>query len=209
MTGTYPAVAYSSQVEPVTTLLGYSGLTTDAVGNLYHLNGPSLFKLAPPYNSTPATVADGFTAAYSVAIDGAGNFYVADPEINTYGEVVKLAPGCTNATAACASVIYAPSSLPGPIGVAVDGLGNVFIAQNQTGVLRFLPMEVHSSRCTTRQVIRWEAWRWMRRAISSLPIAVSTTSWKSRPAAQLPAARQRSALDGLIRKTWRWTPRGT
>jgi hypothetical protein len=134
MTGTYPAVAYSSQVEPVTTLLGYSGLTTDAVGNLYHLNGPSLFKLAPPYNSTPATVADGFTAAYSVAIDGAGNFYVADPEINTYGEVVKLAPGCTNATAACASVIYAPSSLPGPIGVAVDGLGNVFIAQNQTGV---------------------------------------------------------------------------
>ncbi len=134
MTGTYPAVTYSSQVSALTTLTGYSGFTTDAFGNLYHLNGPSLYKLAPPYNSTPATVATGFTAAYSVAIDGAGNFYVADPEFSPDGAVVKLPPGCTSATATCASVIYAPSSHPGPVGVAVDELGNIFIAQNGTGV---------------------------------------------------------------------------
>ncbi|MFZ0305416.1 MAG: PASTA domain-containing protein, partial [Terracidiphilus sp.] len=134
ITGNYPAVTSSSQVNPVANLTGYSGVTTDAFGNLYHLTGPSLVELAPPYNGTPATVATGFSTAYSVAIDGAGNLYVADPSLNTYGEVVKLAPGCTSATAACASVIYAPSSHPGPIGVAVDALGNVFVAQNLTGV---------------------------------------------------------------------------
>jgi predicted Zn-dependent protease with MMP-like domain len=134
ITGAYPAVTSSSQVTPVANLNGYSGITTDAFGNLYHLNGPSLLKLAPPYNGTPTTVATGFSTAYSVAIDGAGNFYVADPSLNTYGEVVKLAPGCTSATASCASVIYASSSHPGPIAVAVDGPGNVFIAQNLTGV---------------------------------------------------------------------------
>src|ERR1700739_762449 len=134
MTGTYPSVIYSSQVNPVANLTGYSGITTDASGNLYHLTGPSLLAIAPPHNGTPTTVATCFHASYSVAIDGAGNFYIADPEINTYGEVVKLAPGCTSATASCASVIYAPSSHPGPIAVAVDGTGNVFIAQNLTGV---------------------------------------------------------------------------
>ncbi len=133
-TGTYPNVTYSNQVTTVPTLTGYSGITTDALGNLYHLTGPTLLKLPPPYNATPTTVATGFTAGYSVAIDGAGNFYVADPEINTFGEVLKLTPGCTSATASCASVIYAPSSHPGPIAVAVDRTGNVFIAQNQTGV---------------------------------------------------------------------------
>ncbi len=134
MTGTYPSVIYSSQVNPVANLTGYSGITTDALGNLYHLTGPSLVKLPPPYSGTPTTVASGFSTAYSVAIDGAGNFYVADPSLNTNGEVVKLAPGCTSATASCASVIYAASSHPGPIAVAVDGSGNVFIAQNLTGV---------------------------------------------------------------------------
>ncbi|MGB9232275.1 MAG: kelch repeat-containing protein, partial [Terracidiphilus sp.] len=134
MTGTYPAVTYSSQVSPVANLTGYSGITTDEFGNVYHLTGPSLVELAPPYTGAPTTVATGFSTAYSVAIDGAGNFYVADPSLNTYGEVVKLAPGCTSATASCATVIYAPSSHPGPIAVAVDASGNVFIAQNLTGV---------------------------------------------------------------------------
>ena len=127
-------ITYSNQVTAVPNLTGYSGITTDALGNLYHLTGPSLVKLPPPYSGTPTTVASGFSTAYSVAIDGAGNFYVADPSLNTNGEVVKLAPGCTSATASCASVIYAASSHPGPIAVAVDGSGNVFIAQNLTGV---------------------------------------------------------------------------
>src|SRR6202035_2392684 len=52
-TGTYPNVTYSNQVTTVPTLNGYSGITTDALGNLYHLTGPTLLKLPPPYNATP------------------------------------------------------------------------------------------------------------------------------------------------------------
>ena len=67
-----------------------------------------------------------------VAIDGAGNFYVADSGLGSYGEVVKFAPGCGSTS--CATVLYAASASPGPYGVAVDGSGDVFFSQPTAGV---------------------------------------------------------------------------
>jgi streptogramin lyase len=106
---------------------------TDAAGNLYQVNGTTLQELAPPYTGSPTTVATGFTNPLAGAIDGAGNLYVADSGLGTFGEVVKLAPGC--ASIACATVLYAPTLHPSVVGVAVDGLGDVFIADNPTGIL--------------------------------------------------------------------------
>jgi hypothetical protein len=108
-------------------------LTTDAAGNLYQVNDTTLQKLAPPYTGSPTTVATGFTTPVAGAIDGAGNLYVADSSYQTYGAVFKLSPGCNTVPSSCATIVY--QNVPGaPYGVAVDGLGDVFIADSPLGV---------------------------------------------------------------------------
>ncbi len=121
-------ITYSNQVTAVPNLNYGSGMTTDAAGNLYQVSGSNLLKVVP--GGSPTTVATGFSTPYAVAIDGAGNFYVADPSLNGLGEVVKLSPGCASTSSPCASVLYVPAALPGPIGVAVDGSGDVFISDS-------------------------------------------------------------------------------
>ena len=59
-----------------------------------------------------------------VALDAAGNLYIAD---YVAGEVVKLTPGGVQTTV-LSSYTFAPGQTPAPIGVAVDGAGNLFIA---------------------------------------------------------------------------------
>ncbi len=137
-------IFYSSQVTEVPNLASPGGgLTTDAAGNLYQVSYQlGLLKVVP--GGTPTTVATGFSTPQGVAIDGAGNFYVADQGLGTYGEVVKLAPGC--ASPSCASVVYAASASPGPYGVAVDGSGDVFISGSAIGVLE-IPAGCSTSNC--------------------------------------------------------------
>jgi hypothetical protein len=137
-------IFYSSQVTQVPNLASPGGgLTTDSAGNLYQVSNPlGLLKVVP--GGIPTTVATGFSAPQGVAIDGAGNFYVADQGLGTYGEVVKLAPGCASPT--CASVVYAASASPGPYGVAVDGSGDVFISGSAIGVLE-IPAGCSTSNC--------------------------------------------------------------
>ncbi len=114
-----PTIDFSSQVTLPENVSSASGMTTDAAGNLYYVNGTSLMKLAPPYTGTPTTVATGFSTAEGVAIDGAGNFYVVDPGLH---EVIKVQANCSSN---CQSTFY---SGPEPSGVAVDGQGDVFVA---------------------------------------------------------------------------------
>ena len=59
-----------------------------------------------------------------VALDGAGNLYIAD---YVAGKVVKVTPGGVQTTVLSAYT-SAPLQTPAPIGVAVDGAGNLFIA---------------------------------------------------------------------------------
>jgi sugar lactone lactonase YvrE len=135
-------VTYSSQVTGVPNLSYSNGMTTDAAGNLYQAVGANLLKVMP--GGTPTTIATGFGSLEDVAIDGAGNLYVADVSINTNGELLKLAPGC--ATASCASVLYAAPSHPGPYGVAVDGSGDVFFTRGTTGATE-IPAGCSNSSC--------------------------------------------------------------
>jgi hypothetical protein len=64
-----------------------------------------------------------------VALDGAGNLYIANYGVigGNAGYVVKITPGGVQTTVLSAYT-SAPGQAPSPIGVAVDGAGNLFIA---------------------------------------------------------------------------------
>jgi hypothetical protein len=68
--------------------------------------------------SKPRCQATGLSYPYGVAVDAAGDVFIADPGIN---QVVEITTGGVQ-TAVQAS------GLGGPTGVAVDGTGSVFIA---------------------------------------------------------------------------------
>jgi len=151
LTGTYPGVLYSSQVTPLTNLAGSTGMTTDESGNLYQAAGTTVVIWGPPYGTGAKTTLTGFVSAQAVAIDGAGNLFVAETTASNplggFGEVLKLTPGCisssvssSTSSAACGTVVYSsPAPLPGPVGLAVDGLGDVFVSDNPLGVFEVQP----------------------------------------------------------------------
>jgi hypothetical protein len=142
------------------------GVAVDAAGNVYiadrGLN--RIRKLTP--RGTIATIAgngtacsastaacgDGGTAAsanlngpFGVAVDGAGNVYIADSSDNRIREVsggtITTIAGngtaCSPATAACGDGGTATSAnLNAPLGVAVDGAGNVYIGDSSDHRIR-------------------------------------------------------------------------
>ena len=83
---------------------------------------------------TPTQIATGFKQAAGVAVDGAGNVYVADPAANKVQEFA--AGGGTG--------ISLGTSLNVPTGVAVDGGGNVYIVNQGTGTTGGSVVEVPS-----------------------------------------------------------------
>jgi len=131
------------------------GLALDNQGNLYFGQGYRAYRMAPSGEVTvfagsrpgfagdggPATQAD-LNGPVGLATDAAGNVYIAD-YLN--GRVRKVAPDGTISTVAGNSVQNDPvdgvpatdSPLKGPVGLAVDSSGNLFIAdQSAASVLR-------------------------------------------------------------------------
>ncbi|HEY5913952.1 MAG TPA: hypothetical protein VJA21_25470, partial [Verrucomicrobiae bacterium] len=103
----------------VTTFAGTAGFagTSDGVGGLARLNFP-----------------------YGVAADGTGNIYVADSynhtirRVTPWGEVTTIAglasaAGITDGTNTSARYYY-------PSGIAVDGLGNILVADTYNSIVR-------------------------------------------------------------------------
>ncbi len=79
------------------------------------------------------TVGKGYQAPSGVAVDGAGNVYVADPDSNA---VYKYAAGSTAAGTAVGTGLSAPS------GVAVDSAGDVYIADSGNDRVVVVPNEL-------------------------------------------------------------------
>jgi sugar lactone lactonase YvrE len=137
------------------TLFGPGGMTTDAAGNLYITNyiGPTtsnVLKLSP--NGSEIGIS-GFSHPVAVAIDGAGDLYVADTGLNSpFGEVLEVPYGCT--LSACQIPLYAPTLHPAPFGVAVDGLGDVYISDDPAGIIEY-PAGCTASSCSVNVGSGW------------------------------------------------------
>ena len=128
----------------VTTLLGGFnqpyGLARDGAGNLYVADTENNIVRKVSTGGVVTTLAGGFNKPQAVAVDGSGNVYVADTnnhvirKIASGGGVSILAgtrglPGTANGTGG-------EARFNSPMGVAVDGFGNVYVADTYNNCIR-------------------------------------------------------------------------
>ncbi|MGB6686400.1 MAG: chitobiase/beta-hexosaminidase C-terminal domain-containing protein [Terracidiphilus sp.] len=100
---------------------------------------PSVYEFSPPHvikNLNPGTIGSGFGDPDGLAVDGAGNVYVSDIGFSYVGletEPWVISPGVYKETLR-ADGSYVQTSIGtnwvGPAGIAVDGNGNVFVADS-------------------------------------------------------------------------------
>jgi sugar lactone lactonase YvrE len=145
--GEGPAVAFGPGTQTTVntgsnSLTVPNGVAVDAAGDIFIADGGNgnvgggaqVLKVAPGGGVSSV----GFNLAYpqGLAVDGGGNVYIADNNLN---EVLKVPPGCNNI--GCQQVVATPQCVVGvsgfcaQLGVAVDGIGDVFIASYNSEVL--------------------------------------------------------------------------
>jgi sugar lactone lactonase YvrE len=113
-----------------------TGVAVDGSGNVYVAdNGNSAVEEIMavggviPASPTINTLGSGFSSPQGVAVDGSGNVYVADTGNNAVKEIVAGTGGAASGTVSSGSTVVTLASGPiYPTGVAVDGGGNVYVA---------------------------------------------------------------------------------
>lgn len=153
---------YSGDGGPATGAQLYNtrGLALDSAGNLYIADTKRVRKVSPdgiittaagggnndPGDGGPATRAQ-LNNAWAIDVDNAGNLYIADIEYNSSGgkyRVRKVSPdGIISTVAGDGTFGYSGDGGPatgaqlnGPVGLAVDSAGNLFIADTYNGRVR-------------------------------------------------------------------------
>ncbi|MDR3735647.1 MAG: MBG domain-containing protein, partial [Acidobacteriaceae bacterium] len=140
---TYPTssitTSFAQTVNPVSI-----GVAVDASQNFFVSTKASVleFKAGCFSLSCATTVGGGFSYSAGLALDGAGNLYVADyiaPGIDL------VPPGC--GSAAC--MVSLGGGFSNPFGVAVDLKGNVYVDDTGAGQLKMMPPNCFSSSCVS------------------------------------------------------------
>jgi serine/threonine protein kinase, bacterial len=156
LAGSAYAFGHADGTGTAATFFGPDGIALDASGNLFVSDNTnnSIRKVTPAgvvttFAGGTQGSADGtgtaaqFRGPRGIAIDGSGNLYVADTynnrirKITSAGVATTLAGGATGAgNGAYADGTGSAASFNSPAGVAVDGSGNVYVADLQNSMIR-------------------------------------------------------------------------
>jgi uncharacterized protein (TIGR03437 family) len=112
-----------------------SSVQVDGAGNVYFASGATVYKVSPAGNvTTIAGGSSGLASPLGLALDGSQNIYIADTnncrvrEITPDGKIQTIAGNGTCATAGDNSPASS-AQLNYPSSVAVDGSGNIYVAE--------------------------------------------------------------------------------
>jgi sugar lactone lactonase YvrE len=144
-TGTGPQITFQPGTQS-TLVSGFTkifGVAVDASGNVYFTSAPNdfpgLYKILAVNGSIPSNptadllvngFAEGFSEPVGVAVDGAGNVYVADAGNNAIYEILALDGVITESSPTIRTL---GSGFVEPLGVAVDASGNVYVVDISGG----------------------------------------------------------------------------
>jgi len=163
--------------------------------------GLAVFAGVPSGQGTPDGIgaAARFNWPCGVAVDGTGNVFVSDTNSNTIRKITPMGVVTTLAGTAgsdgSADGTGAAARFNSPSGVAVDGAGNVFVADsNNNAIRKITPTGVVTTLAGTAGSAGSAdgtagplhasasplAWRWMARATSWSPTRATTPSGRSR-----------------------------
>jgi hypothetical protein len=112
-------VTYSTPPQPYTVGAAITPLSPGGSGGVG----------APGFSSTPVKLGLGFSGATGVAVDGAGNIFVADAVANAVKEIP---------VGSFTPVVIA-SGLNGPFGIAVDASDNIYFADQNNNEIKKIP----------------------------------------------------------------------
>ena len=101
------------------------------------------------FAGTVSTLGSGFSNPYAVAVDKAGDVFVADPSNNAVKEIVAV----HGSIPANPTILTLGSGFKSPYGVALDGAGDVFVADSGNSLVKEI-VAVNGSIPTTNPTIR-------------------------------------------------------
>jgi sugar lactone lactonase YvrE len=102
-----------------------AGVATDSAGNVYVAYRNGTVYRTPNGGGTPVEIGSGLGAPHQLAIDGAGNLFVADSGTS---QIVEFAGASTSSSVITGTALV--TGLTSPEGVAVDASGNLYIAES-------------------------------------------------------------------------------
>jgi len=116
--------------------IGTAYLTGAGVGPQVVFPNTNLLEIDPP-------IYGNLNEPFGIAVDGAGNIYVADYNLTSLVEFPAncASTGCTTSTVG--------GGFNEPTGVAIDGAGNLYVVDHGNGAIKEMPLNCADSTCVT------------------------------------------------------------